>query len=143
MVTDSGEALHDHGDAVQRPQLPDKAVGACALQQGLFHLLELAVGQPGRWSGRASAAQAVRSLGLPAPVPEMDALAGDAELAGNLGLTDAGGEQLGSAQPTGLEAFAFLLRRGTARDGWHAADPDRQGPPPSNSDPVRPTPRTR
>src|SRR5688500_3965295 len=107
---------------------PDKAVGACALQQGLFHLLELAVGQPGRWSGRASAAPAVRSLGLPAPVPEMDTLAGDAELAGNLGLTDAGGEQLASAQPTGLEAFAFLLRRGTARDGWHAADPDRQGP---------------
>jgi hypothetical protein len=28
-------------------------------------------------------------------VPEMDALAGDAKLAGDLGLADAGGEQLG------------------------------------------------
>ena len=55
----------------------------------------------------------------PALVPEMDALAGDAELAGHLGLTDAGGEQLGGAEPTGLEPFAFSLCRRTASNGWH------------------------
>jgi hypothetical protein len=54
----------------------------------------------------------------PALVPEMDALAGDAELAGHLGLTDAGGEQLGGAEPTGLEPFAFSLCRRTASNGW-------------------------
>jgi hypothetical protein len=46
--------------------------------------------------------QTVNTLGLPALVPEMDALAGDAELAGDLGLADAGGEQLGGAEPTGV-----------------------------------------
>jgi hypothetical protein len=143
MVAHAGQPLHDHGDAVQRPQLPDKAVAAGALQQSLFNLMELAVGQPGHWSGRASAAQSVRSLSLPAPVPEMDALAGDAELAGYLGLTDAGGEQLGGAQPTGLEAFAFLLRRGTARDGWHGPILTGRARHHQTQTPVRPTPRTR
>jgi hypothetical protein len=33
----------------------------------------------------------------------------DAELASDLGLADAGGEQLGCAQPTRLEPFAFSL----------------------------------
>ena len=47
-------------------------------------------------------------LGLPVPVPEMDTLAGDAaELAGDLGLARAGGEQLGGAQPTDLEAVTL------------------------------------
>jgi hypothetical protein len=83
--------------------------------------MELAVGQPGRWSGRALAVQAVSSLSLPAPVPEVDALAGHAELAGDLGLVEAGGEQLGGAQPTGLEPVAFSLGRGAAGDGWHGS----------------------
>jgi hypothetical protein len=45
----------------------------------------------------------------------MHALAGHAELAGDLSLADAGGEQLGGPQPTGLEPLAFLLSRGAAR----------------------------
>ena len=81
--------------------------------------MELAVGQPGRRSGRASAVQALDAIGLPTLVPKMRTLAGDAELAGDLGLADAGGEQLGGAQPTRLEAFAFLLCRRAASDGWH------------------------
>jgi hypothetical protein len=129
--------------AVQGPQLPDEPIGASALQQGLFHLAELAVGQLGCRAGRTLAAQSVGSSGPPALVPKMHALAGDAELASHLGLADSGGEQLGGPQPTGLEPLAFLLRRRAASDGWHAADPDRQAPPPSNSEPVRPTPRTR
>ena len=44
----------------------------------------------------------------------MDALAGDAELAGDLGLADAGGKQLSGTQPTRLEPFAFLLCCGAA-----------------------------
>jgi hypothetical protein len=51
------------------PQLPDEPVGAGALQQGLFNLTELAVGQPGCWAGRSLAAQRVRSSGPPALVP--------------------------------------------------------------------------
>jgi hypothetical protein len=72
----------------------------------------------------------------------MDALAGDAELAGDLGLADAGGEQFGGAQPTGLEPFAFLSCRGAAGDGWHGPILT-EGLGSTNSDPVRPTPRTR
>jgi hypothetical protein len=142
-MADPGQALDRGGDPVQGPQLPDEPVGASGLQQGLFHLMELAVGHPGCRAGRTLAAQSVSSSGPPALVPDMHALAGDAELASHLGLADAGGEQLGGPQPTGLEPLAFLLRRRAASDGWHEADPDRQGPPPSNSEPVRPTPRAR
>jgi hypothetical protein len=53
-------------------------------------------------------------------MPGAHRLAGDAELAGDLGLTDADAEQLAGAQPAGLEPVAFSLRRRTARDGWHA-----------------------
>jgi len=72
----------------------------------------------------------------------MDALAGDAELAGDLGLADAGGEQLGDAQPTLLEPMALLLCRRAAGDGWHTADPHRQASA-ASTQPVRPTPRIR
>jgi hypothetical protein len=81
----------------------------------------------------ASAAQAVGAIGLPALEPEMHALARDTEPAGDLGLTDADGEQLRGAQPTRLKLFAFVLCRGAAGNGWHAADPDRQGSPASTS----------
>jgi hypothetical protein len=53
-------------------------------------------------------------------MPVADALAGDTEPAGDLGLPDTDGEQLGGAQPAGLEALAFVLRRSTAGSGWHA-----------------------
>src|SRR4029450_11236176 len=105
----------------------DKAVGTSAFQQGLLHLLELAVGQPGCRAGRTLAAQAVGAVGLPALVPEMGTLAGDAELASDLGLADADGEQLSRAEPTLLKSLALVLCRGAAGDGWHAADPDRPG----------------
>lgn len=49
----------------------------------------------------------------------MHALARDTELAGDLGLADASGEQLAGPQPTGLEPLAFLLCRGAASKGWH------------------------
>jgi hypothetical protein len=49
----------------------------------------------------------------------MHTLAGDAELAGDLGLVDAGGKQLGGTQPTRLEPLALVLCRRAAGDGWH------------------------
>jgi hypothetical protein len=49
----------------------------------------------------------------------VDALAGDAELAGDLGLADTGGEQLGGPQSTQLKPVAFSLCRGAAGNGWH------------------------
>ncbi len=52
-------------------------------------------------------------------MPLADALAGDTELAGDLSLTQADGEQLGSAKPANLEAVTYLLRNRTARNGWH------------------------
>jgi hypothetical protein len=52
-------------------------------------------------------------------MPEADGLAGDPELAGDLGLADTDGEQLGGAQPASLEPIAFLLYRRAARDSWH------------------------
>ena len=45
-------------------------------------------------------------------------LAGYTQLAGNLGLADAGGKQL-AAQLAGLEPLTFLLGRSTARSGRH------------------------
>lgn len=39
--------------------------------------------------------------------------------AGDLGLADASGKQLGRAQPAGLELVAVLLCRRAARNGWH------------------------
>ena len=69
-----------------------------------------------------------------------------AELAGDLGLVDAGGEQLGGAEPAGLEPVALSLCRRAARDGWYARDPHPH--PPSSPAPTRPrallspTPRT-
>jgi hypothetical protein len=56
---------------------------------------------------------------LPAGMPDADGLSRDLEPAGDLGLVDTDGEQLGRAQPPGLEPVAFSLCRKAARDSWH------------------------
>jgi hypothetical protein len=76
----------------------------------------------------ALAAQGLRPAGLEAAVPDADGLGGDTELAGDLGLADASGEQLGGPQPPGLEPFAFSLCRRAAREGRHAGDPHPEQP---------------
>jgi hypothetical protein len=53
-------------------------------------------------------------------MPDADRLGGDAELAGDLGLTDAGSEPLASAQSACLETVTFSLCRRAARGSWHA-----------------------
>src|SRR5215213_6748022 len=62
-------------------------------------------------------------------MPEAYRLAGDAELAGDLGLTDADGEQLAGSQPAGLEPFTFLVCRRAASDGRHASILTRRAGP--------------
>ena len=52
-------------------------------------------------------------------MPDADGLGGDAQLAGDLGLADATGEQLGRTEPSGLQSFAFLLCRKAAGNGCH------------------------
>jgi len=87
--------------------------------RGLLDGGELGLGQPG---DRAAGAPAVQGGGAalgPAGMPDADGLGRDLELAGDLGLTHADGEQLGRAQPAGLEPLAFSLCRRAARDGWH------------------------
>jgi hypothetical protein len=80
----------------------------------------LLVGEFGRGAGRAAAAQPIGAAGLSTGMPEAHGLAGDAELASDPGLVDADGEQLGRAEPAGLEPFAFLLCRRAASDGRRA-----------------------
>jgi hypothetical protein len=96
MMPHPGHPLDHGGDAVKGPQLPDKPLAASTPQQGLFDPAELDVGQPGCWSGRASAAQAVGTGGLPTLMPQVHALAGNAEPAGDLGLADADGNSSGA-----------------------------------------------
>ena len=51
-------------------------------------------------------------------MPDMGALAGDAELVGDLGLGVGLGEQLGCLEPSGLQGGTLLGRIGAA-GGWH------------------------
>jgi hypothetical protein len=81
------------------------------------------------------------STDLPAAVPDADSLGGDAKLAGDLGLVDAGGEQLGCAQSAALEPVAFLLCRRATRDGWHAVSLTRRAVQ-RQPEPERPQPHT-
>ena len=50
-------------------------------------------------------------------------LAGDAELAGDLGRVDASGEQLGGAQPAGLQSLALAVGLGAAGRGRYRVLP--------------------
>jgi hypothetical protein len=67
--------------------------------------------------GPAAAQRLHAALGV-AVVPDVCALAGDAEFAGDLGLRFALGEQFGRAQASGL-ACGTLLGRAGAADGRH------------------------
>jgi hypothetical protein len=74
-------------------------------------------------------------------MPIAGALAGDTELTGDLGLAEAGSEQLGGAQPTGLEALPFCLCRWTAGSGWHPPILLRGASSSNSTPPVRSTPK--
>jgi hypothetical protein len=77
-------------------------MGLGALQQRLLDPLQLVVGDLGAATSRATALEPCGSCGLPTAVPAAGALAGDVQLAGDLGLGPALGEQLGGAFSAGL-----------------------------------------
>jgi hypothetical protein len=60
-------------------------------------------------------------------MPGAHCLAGDAELAGDHGLEDASGKQLGRAEPAPLELVAVALGLGAAGCGGQQAPPARSG----------------
>jgi hypothetical protein len=118
---------------------PTNPLAVAPSSRGLFHGGELGVRKLGCRAARPAAAQRLGAALLPAGVPDAHGLGRDLELAGDLGLVDAGGEQLGRPQPAGLEPVTFLLGRRAARDGWHAPDPHLAGSPA----PTRPCSSTR
>jgi hypothetical protein len=136
MVAHAGEALDHQRDAVQGPQLADEPVGTSALQQGLLDGGELGIRQPGCRAARPAATQRVGAALAPAGVPDAHRLGRYLEPAGDLGLADASGEQIGRTEPTSLEPVTFSLCRRAARDGWHALDPRLAG----SRAPTRPDP---
>jgi hypothetical protein len=123
MMANPGQPLDHQRDPVQGPQLPREAVGRGASEQGLLDGSELLVRKPWRRTARPFAAQRLTPAARPAAVPDADSLGRNLELAGDLGLADASGEQLGRLQPAGLELLTVSLGRRAARDGWHGADP--------------------
>jgi hypothetical protein len=141
MMLHPSQALDHQRDPLQGPQLPDEPVGRRPFQQGLLDPGELGIRQPGRRTARAFAAQGIGPAGRPAGMPDAHGLSRDLDLAGDLGLVDAAGEQLGRAQPASLQAVTFLLCRGAARDSWHGADPHPPGSqPPTRSSTQHPGP---
>src|SRR5512132_1531885 len=119
MVADPGELL-DHGrDARQGPVVVFEAVRAGALPERLVDQVQVLVGQARGVPGRAGAAQRLQPACLPAAVPAADVLPGDAELAGDLGLGAAGGEQRPGLHADGFERLAVTQTAGVAAvGGW-------------------------
>jgi hypothetical protein len=139
-MLDAGQPFNDQRDAVQGPQLPDEPIGGGTFQQSLLDGGELLIRQAWRRAAGSAAAQRLGTALLPAGVPDTYGLRRHLELAGNLGLADPGGEQLGPAQPTGLQAVTLSLCRRAARNRWHARDPRLIGWSSSNSSPQPATP---
>jgi hypothetical protein len=114
---DPGELGDHHRDPRQDPQVGVELISPGARQQGLLDLGELSGRQLGIRAGRPAAAQGVHAALGEAGGPHVDALAGDAELVGDLGLGTALGEQLGRLQSSGLAGGALLLGLGRREVG--------------------------
>jgi hypothetical protein len=114
VVTHPGELADHHRDPFQGPQVGVEPIGHHPGQQGLLDPGQVASRQIGVGAGRATTPQGLDTAPLEAGVPDMGALAGDTELAGDLGLGAALGEQLGRLQASGLEGGAVIGRAGAA-----------------------------
>lgn len=119
VVAHPGEAPDDGGDAVKGPQVSIEAVGLGPLQQRLLGLRELGVGHSGGAARCATAGKAGGAIGLPARMPAANGLAGDAEDAGDLGLVNAVGEQLGGVQAPFLQRLWVAALGGRLAAGCH------------------------
>jgi hypothetical protein len=92
---------------------------AGALPQRLPEGLKLGLGQAGGRPGGAGAAQRILPTLAPLGMPAADVLAGDAELAGDLGLGVAGGKQRGGLHADVFERLAVTRTAGVASvGGW-------------------------
>jgi hypothetical protein len=113
------------GDSVPGPQLAAEPIrrSPASRARSAFR-----AGHRTAWApGRLAAADKVSIPRSFRGMPDTHGLGRDLELAGDLGLADAGGEQLGGAQPASLQAITLCRR--AARDGWHAGDPHPPGSP--------------
>ena len=101
MILDAGQLLDEPRDPRQGPELGTKAVRPRALPQGRFDAAQLRRRQAGLAPGPPCAAQRRAPALPPRPVPSQDALAADAQPAGDGGLrVRAGGEKPRGLLPT-------------------------------------------
>src|SRR5215218_11307403 len=123
MVTGPGEPLDHGGDALKGPVVGVEAAGAGALTERLVQVVELLVIKARVGPGRAAACQRLPPTRFPAGVPAADVLAGHTELAGDLGLGVAGGEQRAGLHADVFEGLAVAQTASVAAvGGWsHAA----------------------
>jgi hypothetical protein len=125
-----------HRDPLQGPQVSVEPIRHRPRQQGLLDLGKLGIRQLGVRAGRAPTTQGVHAASLPGGMPDMGALAGDAQLLGDVGLGVALGEQLGRLEPSALKGGPLLGRAGAA-GGRHrrtlTQHPPSRQPNPRNS----------
>jgi hypothetical protein len=119
MVANPGQPL-DHGrDPGQGPVVGVEPVDAGTLAQRLVDGGKLSIRQARGRPGGASAAQRIQAAGAPSGVPAADVLAGDTELAGDLGLGVAGGKQRPGLHADAFEGLAVTRTAGVAAvGGW-------------------------
>src|SRR5215207_2958736 len=123
MVAGPGQPLDHGGDARKGPVVSVEPMGPGALAQRLVDGGALDLRQARVRPGRATACQRLQPTRLPAGVPAADVLAGDPELAGDLGLGVAGGKQRTGLQTDTFEGLAVAQTAGVAAVGGrsHAA----------------------
>src|SRR5829696_6775476 len=123
MVAGPGGLLDHGGDAGKGPVVGVEAVGPGTLAQRLLQVMKLGVGQARGRPGGTAACQRLQPARLPAGVPSAGVLPGNTQLAGDLGLGVAGGEQRTGLHADGFEGLAVARTAGVAAvgGGSHAA----------------------
>jgi hypothetical protein len=118
VIAHPGELGDHYRDPLQGPQVGVEPIRHRPSHQRLLDLGQLGIRQPWIGTGRVPAAQRIRPAWRKAGVPEVGALAGHAELAGDLGLAAALGEQFGGTKASDLTG-GTLIGRTEAADGGY------------------------